>query len=121
MRQLTTLDAWRVSRVLAIEAYRITLRAPLKSHVGLANQVRRSAISVPANVAEAYALGTKRQIIRGVRIALASAAELRTHIDVAHELRLVTGEDATLLLSQCDRVLALLVGYLKKLGATLPA
>ena len=120
MRQLETLDAWRVSRELAIAAYRITLNKPLKSHARLADQIRGSAASVPANVAEGYALGTKPQVIRGLRIALASAAELKTHLDLSRALGLLSDHDATLLLTQCDRVVALLVGYLKKLGASLP-
>lgn len=120
MQQLLSLDAWRISRGLAIDAYRVTLQRPLKSHPGLASQIRRAAVSVPANVAEGYALGTKPQLVRGIRIALGSATELRTHLDTAHELGLIPSADARALLQRCERVSALLVGYLKKLGATVP-
>jgi four helix bundle protein len=117
MKQLQTLDAWRVSRDLAIEAYRVTLRTPLAKHWGLADQVRRCAVSIPSNVAEGYALGTKPQLVRGVRIALASAAELRTQLDISHELNLIGHDDAAALLAKCDRAIALMVGFLRKLGA----
>jgi four helix bundle protein len=121
VKQLQTLDAWRVSRALAIATYRVTLRKPLGRHWGLAGQIRRCALSIPSNVAEGYALATKPQLVRGVRIALASAAELRTQLDIAQEIGVITVADATALLTECDRIIALLVGFLKRLGAKLPS
>ena len=117
MEQLKTLDAWRVSRGLAVDAYSSTLPNPRANHWGLADQLRRCAVSIPSNVAEGYALGTKPQLVRGVRIALASAAELRTQLDISHELGLLSDADAAALLQKCDRGVALMVGFLKKLGA----
>src|SRR2546430_13391142 len=60
MKQLASLEAWNCANALARSAYRLTLRKPLSSHFGLSDQIRRAAVSVPANMVEGYALGTTR-------------------------------------------------------------
>ena len=53
----------------------------------LANQMRRAAKSIPANIAEGYALrDLPRLFCKHLRIAYGSATEMRVHIDTAHEL-----------------------------------
>src|SRR5438132_857986 len=88
MRQLEQLDAWRVAQELAETAYRLTMTSPLDRHFGLMDQIRRAAASIPANMAEGYALSTTEQFIRCLRISLGSAAELRTHLDLVRRLEL---------------------------------
>src|SRR5207249_12295822 len=48
-------------------------------HFGLSDQIRRASASIPANIAEGYAMGTTPQFIKFLRIALGSATELATH------------------------------------------
>src|SRR5256886_11593174 len=76
MKQLASLEAWNCANALARSAYRLTLRKPLSGHFGLSDQIRRAAVSVPANMVEGYALGTTLQFIRCLRVAFGSAAEL---------------------------------------------
>jgi four helix bundle protein len=118
MRALEQLDAFRLARDLAVDAYRLTRRRPLSSHPGLADQIGRAAISIPANIAEGYALGTQRQFVRGLRIAFASAAELSTHFWIAIRVQalLAQGQGARTA-AELERVTSLLVGLLKRYGA----
>src|SRR5256884_9788942 len=88
MRRLESLEAWRAARQLAALAYRLTLEPPLSRHFPLVDQIRRAAPSVPANVAEGYGLATRPQFVRCLRIALGSAMELRTHLELVQELEL---------------------------------
>jgi four helix bundle protein len=83
MRSLENLDVYRLARELAVDVYRMTRDRPLSAHLLLANQIGRAVISIPANIAEGYVLGTRAQFVRGVRIAFGSAAELDTHLWVA--------------------------------------
>src|SRR5207302_6137363 len=62
MRRLESLEAWRAARQLAAMAYRLTLEPPLSRHFSLADQIRRAAPSVAANVAEGYGLATSRSL-----------------------------------------------------------
>src|SRR5436853_4720757 len=89
MKQLASLEAWKCANALARSAYRLTLQAPLSHHFGLSDQIRRAAVSVPANLVEGYALGTTMQFVRCLRIAFGSAAELHCHLEIARDLGLV--------------------------------
>jgi len=117
MRSLEHLDAYRLARDLSVEIYRLTRSHPLARHRGLADQISRAAISIPANIAEGYALGTRRQFLRGVRIAFGSATELRTHVWIAERVGALPARAATDLDARLDRISAMLVGLLKRYGA----
>jgi four helix bundle protein len=99
-----------------VAAYAITMSPPLSKHFALSDQIRRAAISVPANIAEGYALSTTVQFIRCLRISLGSAAELRSHLDVTKRMNLgdVSALDSSIVLN--TRVIAILVGLLRKLS-----
>ncbi len=120
MDQLRSLKAYGSARELSRAAYVLTMSGPLARHWGLADQIRRSAASVPANIAEGYALGTRRQLIRALRIALGSACELKEHLELARDLGLVEQEQARDVLSTCQFNTRLLVGLLKRLRARVP-
>jgi four helix bundle protein len=117
MRNLESFDVWKHGRELARQSYALTMRAPINKHFGLADQIRRAAVSIPANIAEGYALGTTKQFIRCLRIALGSNSELRSHFDLARLLGLMPESDAISVMDLSDRVLGLLLGLIRKLAA----
>ena len=117
MKQLKTLVAWQCAHELARLAYRLTLEPPLCKHFGLADQIRRAAVSVPANMVEGYALGTAKQFLRALRIALGSAAELETHLTIARDLKLVEPSAADPTIMLCNRVIRLLIGLNRRIAA----
>ena len=116
MRRLASLKTWTHSKAVAREAYRATLQKPLERHFGLADQIRSAAVSVPANIVEGYALGTRPQFVRHIRIAFASACELSVHIEMARDLDLVPTARANQLLESCDLLIKLFIGLLKKIS-----
>src|SRR2546426_8278196 len=120
MKQLASLEAWNCANALARSAYRLTLRKPLSSHFGLSDQIRRAAVSVPANMVEGYALGTTLQFIRCLRVAFGSAAELHCHLEIARDLELLGDGGGEAELKLAERVIRLVVGLLRKLGAQTP-
>jgi four helix bundle protein len=116
MRQLHSLDVWRGAQDLAEVAYRLTTQATLSRHFALVDQMRRASISIPANIAEGYALGTTTQFVRYLRISLGSAAELGSHLEILRRLKLTEETPVSEAATLCDRVIAMLVGLLRKLG-----
>ncbi len=120
MSKLESLDAWKVARQLSVDAYRLTLERPLNRHFGLSDQIRRSAASIPANIAEGYGLGTRKQFIRMLRIALGSAFELKCHVELVIELSLSERDAAQNVVSGAERSVSVIIGLLKALGATSP-
>ena len=120
MRQLETLEAWKCGQQIARSAYTLTLAGPLSRHWGLADQIRRAAVSIPANLAEGYALGTTSQFVRCLRIALGSTAELRSHLAITRDVGLVVRSDVDPLIDSSEREIRLLIGLLRRLGAKTP-
>ena len=116
MRQLQSLDAWRTAHDLCEAAYRLTTDAALNRHFALVDQMRRAALSIPANIAEGYALGTTTQFVRYLRISLGSAAELGSHLEVLRRLQLLDEAQVSEATALCTRVIAMLVGLLRKIG-----
>src|SRR2546426_8190290 len=60
VRKLERFDTWRTAQELACEAYLLTLNPQLSKHFALIDQIRRAALSVPANIAEGSPWGQRR-------------------------------------------------------------
>ena len=115
MRKLQHLDAWRGAQQLARSAYLLTMAPTVARHFGLIDQIRRAAASVPANIAEGYALGSTPQFVRCLKIALGSATELLTHLTLLQSLNLVPEPDLKQCIELCDRVVSMIIGLIRKL------
>src|SRR5438093_8009727 len=117
VKRLASLKAWTCGKTVARCAYKLTLDDPLRRHFGLADQIRRAAAAIPANIAEGYALATTPQFVRCLRIALGSATELLTHLELAGEMELVATDVVREALRLGNRVIALLIGLVRRLGS----
>jgi four helix bundle protein len=115
MRRLERLDAWRTAQDLADRAYLLTLSPKLCTHFAMIDQIRQAALSVPANIAEGYALGTTPQFIRGLKIALGSNTELYSYLTVLQRLELLPADEVRTVLILCDPVVAIIKGLIRKL------
>jgi four helix bundle protein len=78
------LTVWQKSRDLAVSVYRTTTLITAAHDYSLADQIRRSAVSIPSNVAEGDERHTDREAVRFFYIAKGSLAELRTQLELAH-------------------------------------
>ena len=99
------------------EIYQLTKTFPKIEEYGLTNQMRRAAISVPANISEGAARQTKKEFIQFLHMAQGSLSELDTHIEIA--LRLGYCKEASLyelsaLLNDIDKMLTGLIKSLKR-------
>jgi len=115
VRKLDRLIAWRVAQDTAHRAYLLTLDHRLAKHFALIDQIRRSALSIPANIAEGYSLGTTPQFIRGLKIALGSNTELYSHLTILEKLDIVPMQDVQAALEPCSRSIALIIGLVRTL------
>jgi four helix bundle protein len=84
------LIVWKKSIALVVEVYRLTDSFPKQEMYGLTSQIRRVAVSIPANIAEGSARGHRKEFCQFVRVAYASGAELETHLEIAKCLGFVT-------------------------------
>lgn len=75
---------------MTVQLYRVTKAFPREEQYGLTSQIRRSAASICANIAEGCGRGTAREFARFIQIALGSASELEYHLVLARDLGLVS-------------------------------
>jgi len=76
------LIAWQASMQLVVEAYRVARQLPDVERYGLAAQLRRAAVSIPANIAEGFGRSTRGDYLRHLSIASGSLREIQTHLEV---------------------------------------
>lgn len=111
------LDAFRLSRELALKLYRCTVCFPSEERFGLTSQIRRAAVSIPANIAEGAARRLKREFSRFLLSARGSATELRLLLDIAHETGNLPDEDFDRFEQKLDRIFAMTSGLIRRSDA----
>lgn len=86
------LIVWQKSIELVKEVFLLTQNFPKSEIYGITSQMRRAAISIPSNIAEAYGRGSLNYSINFYSIAYGSALELETQLIIAEELKLQVKE-----------------------------
>jgi len=81
-----TLDAWKESMALVSHVYRVTRNFPKEEIYGLTSQIRRSAVSVPSNIAEGAARHGSKEFAQYLSVSMGSISELETQLLIAVEL-----------------------------------
>ena len=111
MNTYKDLVVWQKSIGLVEEIYKLTKLFPAEEKFGLVSQMRRSAVSIPANIAEGYARKNKKENGHFVSIAFASAIELETHIIISKKLNFLKLPQWTIGDKLLDEVLRMLYRY----------
>jgi four helix bundle protein len=104
------LEAWKLSRKLATDVYKLTKNFPKEEMFGLTAQIRRCAVSIPSNIAEGAARSGK-EFAQFLSIARGSASELDTQLMIAADLGYIDENDPVFAL--VNRVSRLLTGLHK--------
>jgi four helix bundle protein len=96
--------------LLVEHIYAQTQRFPKSEQFGLTQQLQRSAISVPSNIAEGHARGGTKDFLRFLSIARGSLAELETQLILAERLDLMSSDAVNELLGEADEISRMLRG-----------
>ncbi|MFO0796845.1 MAG: four helix bundle protein [Gemmataceae bacterium] len=94
VRSYTELIAWQKAMDLVEIVYRLSDRFPKDERFGLTAQLRRSAVSIPPNVAEGQGRWGTGEFVQFLGIAHGSLCELETQVHIAVRLGVVAVEDA---------------------------
>lgn len=89
----TDLEAWKQNHVLVKEIYLLTNKFPKHERYGLIDQIRRSASSITANIAEGYGRYHTKDKVRFYYQARGSSTETMNHLILAYELDYISEED----------------------------
>ena len=107
------LEVWKKAHQLVLNVYKITKDFPPEERFGLVSQMRRAAISVPANLAEGFKKRTLRDKSNFYNIAQGSLEELRYYIILSKDLEYLT--DNRDLLDMVEEIGRMLYGLIKSI------
>ncbi len=86
LRNYKDLKVWQKAYHVCLEIYRITMSFPGDERYGLTSQIRRSAVSIPSNIAEGYGRKTVGEYVQALHIAYGSICELETQTLISSDL-----------------------------------
>ena len=119
------LDVWKQGMDLVEACYKLTATFPKSELYGLTSQLRRAAVSIPANVAEGHCRKTTKAYRHHVSLAMGSHGELETCLELGSRLGFLSQNDKGRVLKVCDAVGRLLSGLhralVRKIGSTHPS
>jgi four helix bundle protein len=113
------LDAWKEGMALVRAVYDATRDFPVDETYGLTSQIRRSAVSVPSNLAEGAGRDGQREFLRFLSIARGSLSELETQLLIAADLGYLPEEHRCFAL--LEKVSRLITGLHRKLALCVDA
>lgn len=86
MKTHKDLDVWKLSVELVLDIYKITKNFPKEEIYGLTSQIRRSAISIPSNIAEGAGRNSKKEYVHFLYNSMGSLSELETQLMIAEKI-----------------------------------
>ena len=110
---------WQRAMELAVEIYRLMKLLPKFETYGIADQMRRAAVSIPSNIAEGQGRDSVKEFIHFLSIARGSRNELETQLLLCVQLEYLAHKDVELALNLCVEVSKMLNSLIKKLRASL--
>lgn len=109
------LEIWKNGIELVKEIYKLTKDFPDKEIYGLTSQMRRSAVSVPSNIAEGFRRQHSKEFKQFLSIALGSLAELETQLILSKELNYLKEKEDIKSLELIDHTIRMVVTLSRKL------
>lgn len=93
MRNFKDLEIWRLGHEMTLNIYKVIEPFPDDENYGLKAQMRRSAQSIPSNIAEGCGRDSVKELIRFCRIAMGSASELEYQLLLSKDLGYLNVKD----------------------------
>ena len=113
VRTFRDLQIWQKGMEISVELYRLLRTLPKDEQFGLVSQMRRASISLPSNIAEGFRRGGQKEFKRFLYMALGSAAELETQVELCKRLHGLEGEGVEKILSMLNHFQAMTMKYIK--------
>ena len=114
-RDFKGLQVWQKSHELATRVYQTTMGFPRSEVYGLTSQIRRSAVSIPSNIAEGCGRGGQVELARFFQIAMGSASELEYQLLLARDLEYLTDDIHSELSNKVIEIKRMLTAYAQRL------
>ena len=115
MTPFRNLLIWQKSMQLVTKIYKITRQFPKEELFGLTSQIRRSAISVPSNIAEGSGRDGINDYLKFLNIAISSLFELQTQIEIAKNVEYLPENEFEILYENTRELERMMVSYINKI------
>jgi four helix bundle protein len=114
------LKVWQSAMDLTVSAYRATSSFPKEEVYGLTSQMRRSAVSIAANIAEGYGRDTTGSYVQCLKIARGSLKEFETHVLLSRRLEFLDMKLEPTLLAEAEQIGKMLNALIKSVEQSRP-
>ena len=117
MRDFKNIKAWQLADKLTMQIYKLTKDFPKEELYGITSQLRRAAVSVPANIAEGATRNSAKEYLQFLYIAKGSLAEAEYLIHLSHNLGYLTDSDFShvdIMRTECAKTLYGLISSVGK-------
>ncbi len=114
IKNFRDLQVWQKGMNVVVEIYSITGDSAFSRDVGLRDQLRRSSVSIPSNIAEGFERKSKAEFRRFIAIALGSAAELFTQIEISQRIGCLSQEKGDAVEQHLDEIAKMLQSLKQK-------
>jgi four helix bundle protein len=115
MANYKTLEAWKAAMQLVKEVYILTKKYPKEELFALTSQTKRSAVSIPSNIAEGLGRQYKKDMLQFLHIARGSIYELETQLSIAKMIEIISDEEANAINTLLGTSLKLLNGLINSI------
>lgn len=113
MRPHQKLEAWSRAIELVTDIYKSTEDFPKEERYGLTGQIRRAAVSIPANLAEGAGRRSQKEFAHFLSNSQGSESELETELIIAHRLGYLDERTFARLIQQLERIGRLITGLVR--------
>jgi len=104
INRFSDLTVWQRAHELTLETYRLTAKFPRSEQFGIVSQLRRSAASVSANIAEGFGRRTTKELLRCLQISRGELEETRYFMILSRDLSYISAEEFGSMNDHCDSV-----------------
>lgn len=118
MKSHKDLEVWRASIDLARDIYELTRAYPKEEQYGIVTQMRRSAVSVASNIAEGAARQGNKEFLQFLYIALGSASELDTQIEISRKIGFGEGRQLDEVQKHLEMISKMIQGLIRSVKRT---
>lgn len=115
MKTIRDLLIWQKAMSLVTKTYQITQKFPKEELFGLTSQIRRSAISLPSNIAEGYGRDSNKEYLRFIKIVIGSLFEFQTQIEIAKNINYLNENEFKNLYEETRELEAMIISFSKRL------
>ncbi|MCF7811621.1 four helix bundle protein [bacterium] len=117
-KKIEDIEVWKRACRLAMEIFRLSEHDKIAKNWGLRDQIQRSALSIPSNIAEGYERNSRAEFRRFLFIAKGSCAELRTQLYIIQGLEFVSLEVIKPLIKECSEISSMIQSLSSQVSVT---